>query len=210
MNLINRGDDWIWKWKNHLPVSEGLTLEESTYLWKDTRRNEWTSWKSIGGSLVLSVGRLVGVTWVRGQFMQLFHAKGQEGIRFKSQQAIQGRIQTCGVSVLYRVISWQLWWLNVLVSEFEMHGWAHIKKRGTLSCGNKGEFVWFYNLSLIALQITPKSPPPTTTIIKLVCELCAWWKLILTPMNTSGGWRLRDELAQPAAVTSAVRDCGAV
>ena len=128
MTLINRDDDWIWKRKNHLPISEGLTLEESMYLWKDTRSNEWTSWKSIGGSLVSSVGRHVGVTWVRGQFMQLFHAKAQEGIRFKSQQAIQGGIRTCRARVLYRVISWLLWWLNVLVSEFEMHGWARIKR----------------------------------------------------------------------------------
>ena len=67
-----------------------------------------TSWKSFGGSLVPIVGRHVGVTWVRGQFMQLFHAKAQEGIRFKSQQAIQGWIQTCRARALYRVISWQL------------------------------------------------------------------------------------------------------
>jgi len=40
--------------------------------------------------------------------------------------------------------------------------------------------------------------------------LCAWWKLILTLMNISGGWRLQDELVQPAAVTSAVRECAAL
>jgi len=88
-----------------------------------------------------------------------------------------------------------------------MHGWARIKKRETLSCGNKGEFVWFYNLTLIAVQITPKSPtlPPSSN---LYVELCASWKLILTLMNISGGWRLQDELVQQAAVTSAVRECG--
>jgi hypothetical protein len=167
-----------------------------------------TSWKSVNGSLVHSVGRHVGVTWVRGQFMELFHAKAQEGIHFKSQQAIQGSIQTCRRRALYRVISWELWWLNALVSEFEMHGWASIKKRETLSCGNKGEFVWFYNLSLIAVQITPKSSPPPLPS-NLYVELRAWWKLILTLMNISGGWRLQDELVRLFAVTSAVLKCGA-
>jgi hypothetical protein len=89
-----------------------------------------------------------------------------------------------------------------------MHDWAGIKKRETLSCGNKGEFVWFYNLSLIAVQITSKSSPPPPSS-NLYVELCAWWKLILTLMNISGGWRLQDELAQLFAVTSAVRELGA-
>jgi hypothetical protein len=90
-----------------------------------------------------------------------------------------------------------------------MHDWARIKKRETLSCGNKGEFVWFYNLSLIAVQITPKSPPPPPPSSNLYVELCAWWKLILTLMNISGGWRLQDEFVQPALVTSAFRECDA-